>query len=268
MTLRINRKPIERWGRKASGLRAQATTAGLPGSQFGLVNDSAHFIGPLHATPLYRLPETGLTQSLPVGSQNARFKALRGSGPLVRACSGSVTRQLQPGWDLHFLRFIDSRPHSGAVLAAAECVYGQRDSLLECPEREYQWIRLDQSRRIQDSLWHGADTAYEHDRAHKSRSTDLRFDRAADRNNVLFRRYCRHKYRSGERPVAHGLHCDLLSTNHTDSLANVSRLTIFIMPFLGEAPVKLARLPAHDPSGRFRAATAVPRKSEPQGSAD
>ncbi len=57
-------------------------------------------------------------------------------------------------------------------------------------------------------------------------------------------------------------------TKHTNSLANVSRLAIFIMLFLGGALVKLARLPVHDPSGRFRAATAVPRKSEPQGSAD
>ena len=55
---RINRKPVERWGRKASGLRAQATTAGLPGSQCGLVNDSAHFIGPFHATPCIGFPRS------------------------------------------------------------------------------------------------------------------------------------------------------------------------------------------------------------------
>ena len=75
-----------------------------------------------------------MTQSLPVGSSNAKFAALRGSGSLVRACSGSVTRQLR--WDLQFLRHIvtrQHRQHSGAVLAAADCVYGQRDSLLGVP---------------------------------------------------------------------------------------------------------------------------------------
>jgi hypothetical protein len=135
----------------------------------------------------------------------------------VRACSGSVTRQLR--WDLQFLRYLVTRQHSGAVLAAADCVYAQRDSLLECPESAYQWIRLDRSRRIQDFLWHGADTAYEHDRAHKSRSTGLRCDRAADRNEVLFRRHCCHDCRSGERPVADCLHYDRV-TPGGDSVHN------------------------------------------------
>src|ERR1700730_703005 len=95
------------------------------------------FIGLFHATPLYRLPATALPQSVPRLGPNATFATLRWSGSLVRVGSGWVTCQLQsaPG-HLHHLCSIVTRRQSGGVIAAADRAYGQRDSLLECPERE------------------------------------------------------------------------------------------------------------------------------------